>query len=71
LAGNAASTYTGAMNELAEIRQRLAGGRLSPDDIEALASQAGRAVDTARAALRRSGESIEWLGTVVDDGPPP
>jgi hypothetical protein len=71
LAGNAASTYTEAMNELAEIRQRLAGGRLSPDDIEALARQAGRAVDTARAALRRSGESIEWLGTVVDGGPPP
>jgi hypothetical protein len=59
------------MSELAEIRQRLAGDRLSPDDIEALAQQAGRAVDMARAALRRSGESIEWLGTVVDDGPPP
>lgn len=61
------STYAQAVSELTVIRDRLASGEVPIDDIEDLAERARRAVAVAQAVLRRHGESIERLGSVVSN----
>jgi L-serine deaminase len=54
------------LEELTAIRDRLAAGQVPADEIERLAADAARAVQSARAALRRAGASIDGLSGVVE-----
>jgi len=67
---SASGQYRASLDELIAIRDRLAAGQVPADDIEELAADAARAVQTARAALHRTGASIDGLSGVVEGGPP-
>lgn len=66
---SASSRYRAAWEELTSIRDRLATGQVPVDDIEDLTADAARAVQSARAALCRTGASIDVLGAALNDGP--
>lgn len=65
------SGYVAALQELAELRDQLVAGRVSPEDVERVAAQAAAAVEAGRAALRRAGASLDRLSVVVDGSPSP
>jgi hypothetical protein len=65
------SGYVAALHELAELRDQLVAGRVSPENVERFAVQAAAAVEAGRAALRRAGASVDRLSVVVDGSPSP
>jgi hypothetical protein len=67
---SAAGRYRAALEELTAIRDRLSAAQVPVDDIEELAADAARAMQSARAAVRRTGASIDRLSNVVDGGLP-